>query len=158
MRSCILRKHFFQGSERLLSSHRLALKKIESTPYHSALSRFSYPILFVLCFCLFVCSFSKQVFLSTISSSLNSLRQMSLYEHRGDYVFSRNCVSYNKETIRACEIFSQLFQIFLFLEDERLQTNVLELVRTFSHFCDSVYDGVETVPSHTTAEASLSQS
>ena len=110
---------------------------------------------FVCALFLFVClcSFSKQIFLSTISSSLNSLRQISLYEHRGDYVFSRNCVSNNKETIRAFEIFSQLFQIFLFLEDERLQTNVLELIRSFSHFCDSVYDGVETV--HTTAEVSL---
>ena len=66
----------------------------------------------MLCFCLFACSFSKEIFLSAISSFLNSIRQISLYEHRGDYIFSLYRVSNNKETKRACEIFSQLLKIF----------------------------------------------
>ena len=40
-------------------------------------------------------------------------------------------VSNNNETLRACEIFSQLQKIFAFREDERLQTNDLGLVRSF---------------------------
>ena len=40
-------------------------------------------------------------------------------------------VSNNNETLRACGIFSQLLKIFPFLEDERPQTNVLGLVRSF---------------------------
>ena len=55
----------------------------------------------------------------------------------------------------ACEIFLQVLKIFLCLEHVRLET-VLGLVRSFSHFCDSAYDEIETV--HTTSQAPLSQS
>ena len=57
-------------------THAHLLNKQNSSWFHSALLRFSYPFLFVLCFCFFV---PKQIFLSAIASSLNPLRQISFY-------------------------------------------------------------------------------
>jgi len=70
-----------------------------------------------------------------------SIRKILLLEYRGDYViFSLYSVSNNKEKIRAFEIFLLLSP---FLEDVRLEANILGLVRSFSHFCDPAYDDVE---------------
>ena len=80
---CIIAHAFLQLAETLISrfratslvllgrkcTHAHLLNKWNSPWFHSALLRFSYPFLFLLCFCLFACSFPKQSYLSTISSS-----------------------------------------------------------------------------------------
>ena len=54
-------------------------------------------------------------------------------------IFSLYRVRNNRETIRACEMFSQLLKIFPLLEDERLQTIVWDWSALFPSFATPTY-------------------
>ena len=64
-----------------------------------------------------------QRFLSAIPSSLLSYTDLSVRASRWLCIFCIVSAKWTKETIRACEILSQLLKIFPFNEDERLQTH-----------------------------------